>query len=131
MQQTPCDLIFEVISQFRGCRQIETLGSLLPQLCNRVRPNVNIQDLIPEADYAIARDVSLRTVQRERAQRVGPAFIKLGRKIYYRKEAIETWLLAKEQAQPRARAANLKSGGTAMGNTLGIALRETSQTETV
>ena len=89
---------------------------------------MNIQDLIPEADYALARHVSLRTVQRERAQRVGPAFIKLGRKIFYRKEAIEAWLLAKEQAQPRA--ANFKSGSTAMGNALGIAAREKSQTET-
>lgn len=63
---------------------------------------MTIQELIPEADYAFARHVSLRTVQRERAQRVGPPYIKLGRKIFYRKEAIEAWLLAKEQAQPRA-----------------------------
>lgn len=63
---------------------------------------MTIQELIPETDYAVARQVSLRTVQRERAQRVGPPFIKLGRKIFYRKEAIEAWLLAKEQAQPRA-----------------------------
>jgi hypothetical protein len=42
-------------------------------------------------------------VQRERAQRIGPPFIKLGRKIYYRPAAIEQWLLAQEQAQPRAK----------------------------
>jgi len=63
---------------------------------------MNIQDLITEANYAVARSVSVRTVQRERAQRLGPPFIKLGRVIYYRPAAIETWLLAKEQAQPRA-----------------------------
>lgn len=63
---------------------------------------MNIRDLISEHDYAFARTVSLRTVQRERAQRVGPPFIKLGRKIFYRKEAIEAWLLGKEQEQPRA-----------------------------
>lgn len=63
---------------------------------------MTIQDLIPEADYAAARGVSVRTVQRERAQRIGPPFIKIGRKIYYRPAAIEEWLLAQEQAQPRA-----------------------------
>ena len=66
---------------------------------------MTIQDLITEADYAAQRGVSLRTAQRERAQRFGPPFIKLGRKIYYRPAAIEAWLIAQEQAQPRARGA--------------------------
>jgi hypothetical protein len=51
------------------------------------------------------RGVSVRTVQRERALRLGPPFIKLGRSIFYRPAAIETWLLAQEQAQPRAKVA--------------------------
>ena len=64
---------------------------------------MTLQDLIPEAQYAAeVRQVSLRTVQRERAQRIGPPFIKLGRKIFYRRAAIEQWLISKEQAQPRA-----------------------------
>jgi len=63
---------------------------------------MTIQDLISEADYAAARGVSLRTAQRERAQRVGPPFIKLGRQIFYRPAAIEQWLIDQEQAQPRA-----------------------------
>lgn len=61
-----------------------------------------IQDLIPEPEYAEHRGVSVRTVQRERAQRIGPPYIKLGRKIYYRPAAIEAWLLDREQSQPRA-----------------------------
>lgn len=64
---------------------------------------MTLQDLIPESDYAAQRGVSLRTVQRERALRIGPPFIKLGRSIYYRPAAIEQWLLAQEQAQPRAK----------------------------
>ena len=64
---------------------------------------MTIQDLISEADYAAARGVSLRTAQRERAQRQGPPFIKLGRQIFYRPAAIEQWLIDQEQAQPRAR----------------------------
>ena len=64
---------------------------------------MTIEDIIPETDYAAARGVSLRTVQRERAQRIGPPFIKLGRMIFYRPQAIEQWLLAQEQTQPRAK----------------------------
>ena len=63
---------------------------------------MTLQDLIPEADYAAQRGVSVRTVQRERAQRIGPPFIKIGRKIYYRPAAIEQWLIDREQSQPRA-----------------------------
>jgi predicted DNA-binding transcriptional regulator AlpA len=64
---------------------------------------MTLNDLIPEADYAALRGVSVRTVQRERALRMGPPFIKLGRSVYYRPAAIEAWLLAQEQAQPRAK----------------------------
>jgi hypothetical protein len=63
---------------------------------------MTIQDLLSEAEYADQRGVSVRTIARERAQRIGPPFIRLGRKIYYRPAAIETWLIAREQAQPRA-----------------------------
>lgn len=59
-------------------------------------------ELISEKDYAEQRDISVRSVQRERAQRVGPPFIKVGRKVYYRSAAIESWLLSKEQIQPRS-----------------------------
>ena len=64
---------------------------------------MTLKDLITEADYAKMRDVTVRTIQRERSLRVGPPFIKLGRTIYYRPEAIEAWLLAQEQTQPRAK----------------------------
>lgn len=65
---------------------------------------MQVMDLISEADLASARGVCVRTIQRERAQRLGPAFIRLGRKVFYRPEAISDWLLTKEQSQPRATA---------------------------
>ncbi len=63
---------------------------------------MTLVDLISEVKYAAQRGENIRTIQRERAQRIGPPFIKLGRKIYYRPAAIENWLLSMEQAQPRA-----------------------------
>jgi hypothetical protein len=59
-------------------------------------------DILTEAQYAGLTARNIRTVQRERATRTGPAFIRIGRKVYYRKAAIETWLIAQEQMQPRA-----------------------------
>jgi hypothetical protein len=64
---------------------------------------MTISELIPEADFAALRGVCVRTVQRERALREGPPFIRLGRKVFYRPAAIDAWLLAQEQVQPRAR----------------------------
>ena len=60
-------------------------------------------ELKNERDYAALRECSIRTVQRERSKLIGPPYIKLGKKIFYRVAAIEEWILAKEQAQPRAR----------------------------
>ena len=59
-------------------------------------------ELISEPDWAGLRNCSTRTVQRERSKRIGPPYIKLGKKIFYRVTAIEEWLLAQEQIQPRA-----------------------------
>ena len=56
---------------------------------------------LEEASEAVG--VSIRTVQRDRALRTGPAYIKLGKKIFYRPAAIEAWLLANEQQQVRSK----------------------------
>jgi len=58
-------------------------------------------DLIGEAEFAQMLGVSLRTVMRHRAMRTGPAHIKIGKKIFYRVEAIQEWLLSLE-TQPLA-----------------------------
>jgi hypothetical protein len=63
---------------------------------------MTLPNLMTEADYAELRGVSLRTIQRERAMRVGPPYIKLGARIFYRPAAIEAWLIAQEVVQPRA-----------------------------
>jgi len=60
------------------------------------------RDLLTEAQLADELGRSVRTIQRWRAQRVGPPFIRLGREIRYRPDAVRDWLLANEQAQPRA-----------------------------
>ena len=58
--------------------------------------------LLSEKDYAAARGISVRTAQRDRALGIGPPFIRVGRRIFYRPEAIEAWLIAQEETPPRS-----------------------------
>jgi hypothetical protein len=59
-------------------------------------------EFIPEPN--LTRDLSrdTRTLQRWRAQRVGPPYIRMGRQILYRRAAVREWLIALEQQQPRS-----------------------------
>ena len=59
-------------------------------------------ELISEPEWAGLRRCSRRTLQRERSKRIGPPYIQLGKKIFYRVTAIEEWLLTQEQIRPRA-----------------------------
>jgi hypothetical protein len=61
--------------------------------------HMTISDLMSEADYAAMRGVTLRTIQRDRKLGIGPAFVKLGQKVYYRPAAIEAYILANERNQ--------------------------------
>ena len=63
---------------------------------------MTLNELMPESEYAAFRDVTVRTIRRERAQRKGPPFIKIGKKIYYRPESIERWLIVQEQTPVRS-----------------------------
>ncbi len=65
---------------------------------------MTLQDLLSESAYAAMRGVSVRTIQRERALRAGPPFIKLGKSIFYRPEAVDAWIIAQEQT-PAGKAA--------------------------
>lgn len=59
---------------------------------------MTLKELLSEHEYAALRGVSIRTIRRERALRTGPAFVKLGRLVFYRPESVEVWILAQEQA---------------------------------
>jgi hypothetical protein len=52
---------------------------------------------ISEQQYALRRGVTLRTCQRDRQLRKAPPHIKLGRKIFYRVNAVRDWLVKNER----------------------------------
>ena len=62
----------------------------------------DLQELNNEADCAAWADESVRTWQRNRALGIGPAYIKMGRKVLYRREAIRDYYLAQEKKPPRS-----------------------------
>jgi hypothetical protein len=60
-----------------------------------------LQDFISEIEYAARRGVSVRTCQRDRQLRQAPPYVRFGRRIYYRIEAVREWLVKNERAADR------------------------------
>jgi hypothetical protein len=56
-----------------------------------------LEGFVTEKDYAARRGVSIRTCQRDRQRRQSPPYVVIGRRVYYRAEAIRDWLLARER----------------------------------
>ena len=55
-----------------------------------------IDDLISEDQFASEISRNPRTVKRWRNLRIGPPYTRIGRAVYYRREAIRQWLLNNE-----------------------------------
>ena len=56
-----------------------------------------LEGYISEPDYARRRGVTLRTCQRDRQLRKAPPYIKLGRQVFYRIDAVRDWLVKNER----------------------------------
>ena len=59
-------------------------------------------DLMTIEELAEAMGVTYRTVERWDARRIGPPRIKIGKRVYYRADAVREWILSHEQEQVRA-----------------------------
>lgn len=60
-----------------------------------------LEGFISEEAYAVRRGVSLRTCQRDRQLRQSAPYVIIGRRIFYRVEAVLEWLLARERHADR------------------------------
>lgn len=49
------------------------------------------------AEVAADLKISIDTLQRWENQRIGPPTMRLGRKVYYRADALREWLIAREK----------------------------------
>ena len=59
--------------------------------------------VLTPADVAEMLGVSPRTLARWHLRRLGPPRCKIGRRVFYRLEAIEAWLAANETSAPTSR----------------------------
>jgi hypothetical protein len=62
----------------------------------RAHKRANIPGYTDERQTAEELGVGLRTLRKWRQQGVGPAYVKIGKKIYYRDEARAAWVRAQE-----------------------------------
>ncbi|MFZ3248040.1 MAG: hypothetical protein WA214_04045 [Pseudolabrys sp.] len=56
-----------------------------------------LEGFISEPEYARQRRVTPRTCQRDRQLRKAPPYIKFGRQVFYRIEAVRDWLINNER----------------------------------
>ena len=59
-----------------------------------------LADWISREQLARALDLTTDTLSRWEARRQGPPCTRIGRKIFYRRVAIQEWIRAQEQAHP-------------------------------
>lgn len=64
-----------------------------------------LEGFVAEEDYAARRGVTIRTCQRDRQLRQSPPYVVIGRKVYYRVEAVRDWLIARERSDDHKPAA--------------------------
>jgi hypothetical protein len=62
-----------------------------------------LEGYVSEQEYAAQWGVSLRTCQRDRQLRQAPPYVRFGRRIYYRIDAVREWLVKNERAADRPR----------------------------
>jgi hypothetical protein len=71
------------------------------------QPRSLMLDWISRADLAQELALSVDTLRRWETQRFGPPCVRAGRKVFYRRAAVQDWLEEQERAAPRRR----RSGG--------------------
>ncbi|MBN8291904.1 helix-turn-helix domain-containing protein [Rhodobacter sp. NTK016B] len=69
------------------------------------KPRTLLVGWISRIDLALEFGLSVDTLRRWEAQRTGPPCIRAGRKVYYRRTAVEQWLEEQELNAPRRRRA--------------------------
>jgi predicted DNA-binding transcriptional regulator AlpA len=60
-----------------------------------------LSDLLPEDKLAQEIGVSKATLVSWRQKQIGPAYTKLGKRVFYQRAAIQQWIGASERPMPR------------------------------
>lgn len=65
-----------------------------------------LDDWMTRVELALELDLSVDTLARWETRRTGPTCIRIGRKVFYRRGAVQEWLC--EQERPRGRSGGRK-----------------------
>jgi transposase len=74
------------------------LGSM-PE--SKEKPHKLLIGWISRLNLALELGLSVDTLRRWEAQRTGPPCVRAGRKVYYRRDAVQDWLQQQELPSPR------------------------------
>jgi hypothetical protein len=91
-------LTSEDVDKIRSTTKVETRADQTAP----ARPAHLISDYLDECELAEDVGRALRTVRGWRRNGAGPPYIVLGKRVYYRRAAVRTWLLAKERTASAA-----------------------------
>ena len=67
------------------------------------RANILLADFLSETELSDQLDVGTRTLREWRRTGRGPPYVLISRSVFYRVEAVRSWLLAGEKRPPRER----------------------------
>ena len=67
----------------------------------RSAPGGVLTGWISRLDLALELGLSVDTLRRWEARRFGPPCVRAGRKVYYRRDAVQDWLQQQELPSPR------------------------------
>jgi len=62
-----------------------------------------LDDWISRRMLAVELGVSVDTLARWETRRIGPVCVRIGRKVFYRRGAVQEWLRAQERSHPGTR----------------------------
>lgn len=62
-----------------------------------------LDDWISRPMLAVELGVSVDTLARWETRRIGPVCVRIGRKVFYRRGAVQEWLRAQERPHPGSR----------------------------
>ena len=68
-------------------------------------PRALLEGYFPKTETAHQLNTTTRTLDRMHQQRVGPPRIKIGKRVFYRADAVREWLLASEKKPVRSASA--------------------------
>jgi hypothetical protein len=81
------------------------MPKIMAQIAASPQTSDPFDEFMTDEDYQRHRGFGPRAAQYERQHGLGPPYVKMGKRVIYRKSAVARWLCEQERHPPRRRAA--------------------------